>query len=143
MTALANRLIAVREEKGWKKSDLKRAAGLKSPSTLTDLESGRATQSPQIPQIADALGVNALWLMTGRGEKYARRGLVPDAGLQERYLAHQLAIAETDPVIAALAIIEETSPAKAALFKAQIMAELEEIQNKSGPPTKKEGQSAA
>jgi len=40
MKTLAERLIAAREEKGWKKAELRRQAGLKSPSTLTELEKG-------------------------------------------------------------------------------------------------------
>ena len=60
MENLATRLIQARQAKGWKKADLKRAAKLKSPSTLTELESGRRTQSPQLPVIAAALGVDVM-----------------------------------------------------------------------------------
>ena len=57
---------------GWNKAELRRRAGLKSPSTLTELESGVITQSPQLPAIANALGVEVLWLQYGRGPR--RRG---------------------------------------------------------------------
>lgn len=67
MQTLAERLIKAREEKGWRKSDLMRAAKLKSPSTLTELESGKRTESPQLPIIAEALGVEVIWLQHGRG----------------------------------------------------------------------------
>lgn len=69
MRTLAERLIEAREDKGWKKSDLLRAAKLKSPSTLTELESGKRKESPQLPVIADALGVEVLWLQHERGPK--------------------------------------------------------------------------
>lgn len=70
MQTLAERLIEAREAKGWKKSDLMRAAKLKSPSTLTELESGRRSESPQLPVIAEALGVEVIWLQHGRGPKF-------------------------------------------------------------------------
>lgn len=70
---LAQRLKEVREEKGWTKADLRRASGIKSPSTLTELENGTSTESPQLPLIANALGVEVLWLQHGKGPK-ARPG---------------------------------------------------------------------
>ena len=66
---LAQRLKEVREEKGWTKADLRRASGIKSPSTLTELENGTSTESPQLPLIANALGVEVLWLQHGKGPK--------------------------------------------------------------------------
>lgn len=69
MTSLAKRLIEAREDKGWTKADLRRAAKLKSASTLTELEKGETSESPQLPVIADALGVDVLWLQHGRGSK--------------------------------------------------------------------------
>ena len=69
MKTLAERLADARNDKGWSKADLRRAAGLKSASTLTELESGQRTESPQLPVIAEALGVEVLWLQHGRGPK--------------------------------------------------------------------------
>lgn len=77
MKTLAERLIEAREEKGWKKAELKRRAGVKSPSTLTELEDGTLKNSPQLPAIADALGVEVLWLQQGRGPKYKTRAEAP------------------------------------------------------------------
>jgi transcriptional regulator with XRE-family HTH domain len=74
LNTLSARLIEARTDKGWNKTELKKAAGLKSASTLTDLESGARTQSPQLPLIADALGVEVLWLQHGKGQK--KRGLI-------------------------------------------------------------------
>ena len=70
MKTLAERLIAAREAKGWKKADLRRAAKIKSPSTLTEIESGGRTESPQLPVIAEALGGEGLWLQHGRGPEH-------------------------------------------------------------------------
>lgn len=69
MMTLAQRLTNTREEKGLSKADLRRLAGLKSPSTLTELESGQRTESPQLPKIAAALGVEVMWLQHGTGPK--------------------------------------------------------------------------
>jgi transcriptional regulator with XRE-family HTH domain len=69
MKTLAERVRTLREERGWKKSELQRAAKIKSPSTLTDIESGKAVHSPQLPAIAKALGVDAHWLKTGLGNQ--------------------------------------------------------------------------
>jgi transcriptional regulator with XRE-family HTH domain len=69
MENLAKRLIQAREDKGWSKADLKRAAKLKSPSTLTEIENGKRTESPQLAVIAAALGVEVLWLQHGIGPK--------------------------------------------------------------------------
>lgn len=77
MSTLAERLIEARQDKGWKKSELKRRAGLRSPSTLTELENGTITQSPQLPAIANALGVEVLWLQHGRGPKHKSQSVDP------------------------------------------------------------------
>ena len=73
---LGERLKEAREDKGWSKADLRRQAGLKSPSTLTELEKGDRTESPQLPLIAAALGVEVLWLQHEIGPKH-RDGLLP------------------------------------------------------------------
>lgn len=98
MRTLAERLIEAREEKGWKKSDLMRAAKLKSPSTLTELESGKRTESPQLPVIAEALGVEVIWLQHGRGHKTKK----PTAKESERRLSAVSSVAFTPDEIALL-----------------------------------------
>ena len=67
MENLADRLKKALADKGWNKADLRRAAGLNSPSTLTELISGKRKQSPQLPVIAEALSVSVIWLQHGRG----------------------------------------------------------------------------
>ena len=69
MSTLAERLIEAWTDKGWNKAELRRRAGLKPPSTLTELEAGAITHSPQLPAIANALGVEVLWLQYGRGPR--------------------------------------------------------------------------
>lgn len=69
MSTLADRLRATREERGLNKTQLKALARLKSASTLSELENGTTFHSPQLPNIAEALGVSAYWLRTGKGEK--------------------------------------------------------------------------
>lgn len=76
---------------------------------------------------AQILGVSTVWLATGSGK------MVDDSN------QHHVP-AGKDPLIDALAIIESVSPAKAALYRAQIMAELENITQQS--PPKKGKQSA-
>lgn len=65
---IAERLRASREELGWSKAHLRRTAKIKSSSTITELEDGTIKHSPQLPLIARALGVDALWLQTGNGQ---------------------------------------------------------------------------
>jgi transcriptional regulator with XRE-family HTH domain len=72
---LAERLKESRIDKGWRKSDLVRAAGISSPSTVTEIESGKRTNSPQLSKLADALGVEAMWLQFGIGPKFVDRCL--------------------------------------------------------------------
>jgi transcriptional regulator with XRE-family HTH domain len=79
MTSLSKRIIECRAEKAWSQSDLRRAAKIKSVSTLSELESGKRTESPQLPTIAAALGVEVLWLQHGTGPK--RRKNTPSVTL--------------------------------------------------------------
>ncbi|KFB68881.1 XRE family transcriptional regulator [Candidatus Accumulibacter vicinus] len=75
MNTLAERLREARSAKGWSKAELMRRAGLRSASTLSEMENGEIHDSPQLPAIADALGVEVLWLQQGRGPR-ARKGEV-------------------------------------------------------------------
>lgn len=147
MNTLADRLKKEREAKGWRKADLQRAAGIKSASTLTDLEKG-ATESPQLGKIAAALGVNVLWLQYGTGPKTTDHSLT-DPQHRTSIKAAAKAIIESrhgiDPLIEALASIEAAEPEEAALLRAQIMAKAARIKRatEGPPPTKKTEQSAA
>jgi len=75
MSTLAERLRTAREEAGLSKAELGRKAGVRSASTLTELERGEVKDSAQLPAIAEVLGVDVLWLQHGRGPK--RRSPTP------------------------------------------------------------------
>lgn len=97
--SLAERLIEAREEHGWNKAELRRRAKIKSPSTITELESGKRTESPQLPVIAEALGVEIIWLQHGRGPKY--RNTIE---VQARRVNDKLEVEEALPLPARIAL---------------------------------------
>mgnify|MGYP001001456338 CR=1 FL=1 len=68
MNTLAKRLKECREEKNWSQEDLAAAANV-GQSLIGNLESGNQNSSASIPEMAHALGVNAYWLKTGKGQK--------------------------------------------------------------------------
>lgn len=81
MTTLATRLITSRKAKGLSQEELAKKAGLKSQSIIGMLESGARKSSSYIPQIAEALGVDAVWLATGKFSK-RKPDLLPLAYIQ-------------------------------------------------------------
>lgn len=66
---VAARLKECREEAGLTQTELAKKARLKSQSIIGSLESGHRKTSSHIPAIAEALGVEPLWLADGRGAK--------------------------------------------------------------------------
>ena len=73
MENLAIRLKQCREEKDLTQAELAKKAGLKNQSIIGSLESGHRKNSTHIPAIAEALGINALWLSEGKGHKYIEK----------------------------------------------------------------------
>ena len=71
MKTLAERLVWARTQKELSQSELAKLAGV-SQSTIGNLESGLRLSARRIANIADALGVSALWLAEGVGEISAR-----------------------------------------------------------------------
>lgn len=67
MDTLAKRLTAKREALGLSQSELAKKAKLKGQSIIGMLESGARKSSSHIPAIANALGVESLWLSSGIG----------------------------------------------------------------------------
>lgn len=63
------RLKEIRKEKKLSQGQLAKLCGL-AQSTIADLERNRNTGSSKIAVIAKTLGVNALWLSEGKGNKY-------------------------------------------------------------------------
>lgn len=63
------RIKALRLARGLKQKDLAAAIGIKPPS-LSELESGesKAPSGPVLTALCTALGTNAEWLLTGRGD---------------------------------------------------------------------------
>lgn len=106
MGNLADRLIEARTDKGWTKADLRREARLKSPSTLTELENGSRTQSPQLPVIASALGVEVLWLQHGTGPKHRIIGAVYPVSKFELRKGKECSI--TEEVVSLMTKMEES-----------------------------------
>lgn len=56
--------------------ELAEKVGIKQP-TLSELENGDSAGSAYLPLIAAALGVNALWLQSGKGAKYPIKNISP------------------------------------------------------------------
>ena len=67
METLAKRLKAKREAAGLSQSQLADKAKIKNQSIIGMLESGARKTSSHIPKIANALGVESLWLSSGTG----------------------------------------------------------------------------
>lgn len=75
--SIGERLRQRRDEVGWTKAHLTRLAGLRTHTTISEIESGKSKDSPQIAQIAAALGVEAIWLQFGTGAKLKGERSVP------------------------------------------------------------------
>nr|WP_023595573.1 helix-turn-helix transcriptional regulator [Pandoraea pnomenusa] len=66
MYTLAERLRWARTKAGLSQEQLGTKAGV-TQSTIGNLESGTRNTARRLPQIAEVLGVNALWLAEGKG----------------------------------------------------------------------------
>jgi transcriptional regulator with XRE-family HTH domain len=71
---IGNRIRATRQEIGMTQTDLRKKAGM-SQSALSEVERGDSASTSKLPSIAAALGVNALWLETGKGPKHAIKNI--------------------------------------------------------------------
>ncbi len=81
MTSLADRLKEERESKKLTQAELARRVGVKKrQSLISNIESGLYQSSPYLPEIAYALGVQAMWLKTGLGPKPIYPGDADTAG---------------------------------------------------------------
>lgn len=69
MDTLAKRLKQARKESGMSQDELASKCGM-TRGGIGHLETGRRDGTTNIAQIAYALGVNALWLIDGKGPKY-------------------------------------------------------------------------
>ena len=71
MSSLASRLKQEREAHGWSQIDLARESKVKQ-SFIGALEAENQRNSGYVPELAHALGVDAYWLKTGKGEKHPK-----------------------------------------------------------------------
>ncbi|NIG12970.1 helix-turn-helix transcriptional regulator [Pantoea sp. Al-1710] len=69
---LADRLKAMLEERGYSQGELARRVGV-TQGTVYKLVSGQAKSSKRLVEIAEALNVNAHWLLTGNGFQYVEQ----------------------------------------------------------------------
>ena len=95
LSTLAKRLKSARQVKQWTQEQLAKEAGV-SQSTIGNLEAESRARPRNLLQIASALGVSAVWLEFGTGEREASNpGLRADvaelAEILQRFDADQVA----------------------------------------------------
>lgn len=109
MKTFGNRMREARREKNLTQNQLAAAVGM-SQGNLSDIERGNVPTSTYTTALANALGVEALWLAEGRGPKYRSYGAgvalpnrtiqTPTSGAEER--GHEPSYYFSDISIAAL-----------------------------------------
>ena len=80
--SIGERARAARLEAGLKQKEVCQKVGIQQP-TLSALENGSSKNTAFLGTLAATLGVNALWLQTGRGPK---RGGSPELPIQQSYV---------------------------------------------------------
>lgn len=92
METLAERVIRLREAKGWEQKDLVRESGLPQ-STVASIEKGdRGKARSPLVELAHALNVDAYYLKTGEGNPHGTMKLSED----ERTLLAALPLLDED-----------------------------------------------
>ena len=81
MKTLAQRLAKARIDSGMTQPELAKEAGVKNASTIGMLESGARLKSSYIPAMAKVLGLEALWLAEGKGQKYRDKNTEEDGSV--------------------------------------------------------------
>lgn len=74
MSLLSERLKSERDRAGLTQPELAQRVGIRQ-SFIGALETGAQKNSGFLPEIAHALGVDAYWLKTGKGNKHGGRRL--------------------------------------------------------------------
>ena len=72
--SIGTRIKEARRDKKLTQKQLADKVGVKQP-TLSELENGDSAGTTMVASFAAALGVNALWLETGKGEKHSPQEL--------------------------------------------------------------------
>lgn len=80
MNDLAERLKRERERKGWSQVEFAKNSGVKQ-SFIGALEARNQENSSWLPELAHALGVDAYWLKTGKGERLGCRSLAAEESI--------------------------------------------------------------
>jgi transcriptional regulator with XRE-family HTH domain len=68
MASVGDRVKERRKDLGLKQGELARRVGI-SQATLSELENNPTTKTKEVAKLAAVLGVDALWLADGTGEK--------------------------------------------------------------------------
>jgi transcriptional regulator with XRE-family HTH domain len=68
MASIGDRVKKVRKEQGMRQGELARRVGI-SQATLSQLESNGSRSTSYVAKFAAVLGVSALWLAEGKGER--------------------------------------------------------------------------
>lgn len=82
MEHFSDRLRHVRKERGLSQAELARASGL-SQGAISSYETRNRKSTTGLIELAQALNVNPVWLITGTGDKE------PDAALSTHHSAHK------------------------------------------------------
>ena len=133
------RLYESRLDAGYLRQEEVAALVGMSQSTLSDLEN-QGQRSGYTAQLAALYGVNPRWLATGKGDKRLNTpetSVVTSESTPAGYIAPH-----HSEVLAALATIERVKPAKASLFRAQLLSAAAEIlvaeeERRESPPLPK------
>lgn len=80
MKTLQERLKFARAKKGLSQASLAKSIG-KSQSSIAAIEAGRNKETTNIASLAMALGVNAVWLETGKGTPFGSSPNVRELGI--------------------------------------------------------------
>lgn len=80
LTTLQGRLKSARAEAKLSQKALAKLGGMSQP-TYSDLENGISKSTAKIVELAKALGVNAIWLATGEGERKGKSQIIEYPGL--------------------------------------------------------------
>ncbi|HHZ56505.1 XRE family transcriptional regulator [Xanthomonas vasicola] len=76
-TTIGDRIREARKARGLSRPDLAKLSGIKYP-TLAGIENNDQTGTTQLPELAEALGVNVRWLQSGMGPRDASEKAQPD-----------------------------------------------------------------
>ena len=87
MNTIADRIRAERKRLGLSQAELaKRVSSEAGQSFISNIETGARTDTPFIPELAHALGVDAYWLKTGKGSPSSTSVVAIES--DDKYIPH-------------------------------------------------------